>query len=129
MGDPEKEMDDFLKEEIERDCVQGRIKDVKDKLTQIEEERRILIAEDGENADKWIRQVETEARAKYKAALILGEKALKKLGSASSVASSGPHSVSSKSSTRREPVSLPDFAGAEKAGNSPFLDFPVWLRN
>ena len=131
VGDPEKDVREFLQRDIMVKGLQREIKRIEDKLVLIEKEKKTLIAADGENGGMWERKVEAEARAKYRAALLLGEVGMKKLGSASPTATPGPHTASApaKSGTKREPVSLPNFVGSEKTSNSPFFDFPVWLEN
>ena len=105
--------------------------DLKERLTQIEELKERLMVADSENGAIWEDRVLTEARAKLKGALLLAEEGLKKLEPAAPATTTRSHatSVAAKSGTKREPVSLPKFAGSEKPGNSPFLDFPVWLMN
>ena len=129
VGDPDKDMGEMLARNVTVECIKEEVQDLKDKLAVIEDVKEMLVAADGENAELWGRRLETEAKAKYRAAMLRGREGIRERESASPPVTPGPHSVSSKSSTRREVVSLPDFAGAEKAGNSPFLDFPVWLRN
>ena len=105
--------------------------DLKDRLTQIEELKERLMVADSENGAIWEDRISTEARVKLKAALLVAEEGLKKLEPVAPVTTTRSHaiSVAAKSGTKREPVSLPKFAGSEKAGNSPFLDFLVWLMN
>ena len=76
-------------------------------------------------------KVETYARAKYRAALLVGAEGISKLESASPTATPGPHTASApaRSGTKRESVSLPKFEGSEKPGNSSFLHYPVWFKN
>ena len=132
MGDPEKEVGEVLGRDVTVDGIKQEKKKVEDKLATVEKEMRLTVALDGENADKWVRRVEAEVRPKYRAAFILAEEGIKKLlGSASSTVSAEPHtaSPSTRSGTKREPVSLPKFVGSEKGDHSPFLQFPVWLEN
>ena len=80
---------------------------------------------------RWERKVANEARIKIRAALFLAEEGLKKMESMSLATTPGSHAVSApvKSATKREPVAVPKFVGNEKPGNSPFLEFLVWLEN
>ena len=63
--------------------------------------------------------------------MLRGREGIQLKESASPPVTPAPHSASStvRSGTKREPVSLPSFMGAEKPGNTPFQDFPVWLKN
>merc|ERR1712030_205242 len=69
-----------------------------------------------------------EARPIVAAALMRAEKSLSETEPVSN-----PETTSSsgnKGTTKKEPVALPKFQGEEKpGGGSPFLEFPVWLRN
>ena len=107
------------------------MQDIKTKLAYIEKERLVLVATDGENVAVWERIIEADVRVKYRAALLVGAEGLKKLETESPTAASRTHTAaaSSRSATKREPVSLPKFEGSEKPGNSPFLHYPVWLDN
>ena len=67
-----------------------------------------------------------EARPKVWAALLVEVKILK---SVITPVSSTPSSGAMSSSMKREPVSMPKFAGSEKPGCSPFLDYPIWQTN
>ena len=90
-----------------------------------------LVAEEGVDRHKWERSMETEVCPKIQAALQLAEPVLKDYVPAvpGTPATSGSGS-SHKSTTKKEAVALPKFAGAEKAGgSSPFLEFPIWLHN
>ena len=60
-----------------------------------------------------------EARPKIRAALMVADKVLRDVTATPGVTTSGYK----PSSTKFEPVSLPNFKGAEKPGCSPFLDY------
>ena len=70
-----------------------------------------------------------DARPKISAALLLVEKDLRKKETVSTTGSTAISSATLKGTTKKEAVSLPKFSGTEKPGSSPFLEYPMWLRN
>jgi len=72
--------------------------------------------------------MQNKARPKVTEALLRAEKSL---NGTEPVSTPGTTSSSTnKGTTKKEAVALPKFQGAEKpGGGSPFLEFPVWLRN
>ena len=87
----------------------------------------LVALEEGDNAYRWEKLMQDEARPKVKAALYRVEAVLKDVvpAPAAVISSSG-----NKGTTKKEAVALPKFQGAEKPGaDTPFLTFPVWFRN
>ena len=79
IGNPEREMREFLERDVTADFIKGHMKDLKTQLSDIEKEKRILVATDGEHADMWEQRIEADVRVKYQAALLVGAEGLKKL--------------------------------------------------
>ena len=90
-----------------------------------------LIVEEGVEGHRWERLMEAEARPKVQAALQLAESALKYyVPTVPEIPAMSGSGSSYRSTTKKEAVTLPKFAGAEKVGwSSPFLEFPIWLQN
>ena len=70
-----------------------------------------------------------DARPKIMAALLLAEKDLKEREPVSTTGSTATSTATAKGTTKKESVTLPKFSGIEKPGCSPFLEYPVWLKN
>jgi len=79
ISNPEREMREFLERDVTADFIKGHMQDLKTQLSDIEKEKRILVATDGEHAYMWEQRIEADVRVKYQAALLVGAESLKKL--------------------------------------------------
>ena len=113
IGDPERQIRESLEREVGVDFLREEMQDMKMRLAEIEKEKTVLVTTDGENAAAWERRIETDVKAKFRAALLVGAEGIRKLEAESPTAVSGPHTatVMSRSRTKRELVSLPKFEG------------------
>ena len=104
--------------------------DLENKLNRLEEmTSQLIVLCTEEEGRQWDDMMRVDARPKIMAALLLAEKDLKEREPVPTTGSTATSTATAKGTTRKEAVTLPTFSGIEKPRCSPFLEYPVWLKN